>query len=241
MSTATSPADQLPAEQPAFDAVRNGYHPDQVDSFIDRMMKRLHEAEQRLAEVGREAGHVLAEAASSPQATRLISDLMRLAADEVLQNKAAADAQVAQVLSDARAEAAEILQAARDEADRVSAGAREQSETVLNGARAEARRMTGEAAAHSAAVSEAAGKRLQLMMDQHAEGIRRMTEVHEVTGQLLKADAERGGLDEEVQRALTGAGHQALPLPEGAAAAAPEEPQDPAALPGGHDEAPAED
>jgi len=220
--TAVQPVIHDPA-LPAFEETDGGYHKGQVDDFIHRLLSRLRQLEQH---VGHEAGTILKTAARSPEAPKLVSDLMKLAAAEVTQNQAAAEAEVAQVLADARIEAEQILQAARDESDRVAAGAREQSETVLTGARAEARRMTSEAAAHSAAVSEGAAQRLQVMIEQHEAARHHLAQVHEVTGRLLSADAERGGLDAEAQRALTAAGQPPLPLPAGTPEEAPEAPQD---------------
>jgi hypothetical protein len=215
-----------PDLDPRFDQVQGagGYHPKQVDSWIARILTRLHDAERQVAHFGHDAEQTLAKAAESPQATRLVADLMRMAAEELAGQKAEADQSAAQLRSDAEDAARQLLADAREEADKVAAGAREQAEIALEGARAEAKRMTDQAAAHSAAVSEGAAQRLQDMEGRLGEARRRMQQYHDTTGKILSADADRGTLGADVEQTLSAAGQPPLPAtPSVAAVEAPPE------------------
>ena len=186
-------------ELPAFETVPRGYHKGQVDELLRGLLHRLHTAEEALA---RGLQHAAADVGSSPQARQLIDELMRLALDEILGQKAAAAAESEQLLADARRQSAEVASIARDEADRLVAGAREQSETLLSSARAEASHHLDQAAAQAAAVSDAAGRRMQALASAHEQTLARFAEINSVTGQLLAAEGQRGSLQDEVSRAL---------------------------------------
>lgn len=186
-------------ELPSFETVQRGYHKGQVDELLRSLLHRLHTAEETLA---RGIQNVAGDVEKSPRARQLIDELMRLALDEILGQKAAAATEAEQLLADAHRQAAEVASIARDEADRLVAGAREQSETLLSSARAEASHHLDQAAAHAAAVSDAAGRRMQALASAHEQTLARFAEINAVTGQVLAAEGQRGSLQDEVSRAL---------------------------------------
>ena len=182
-------------QQPQFDIVARGYHREQVNQWLDWAKKEI-ERLGRLA--GSFAGHELA----TPQGRKLMVEVIQIAADELAGQKAAADAEIAQLIAGAREQAEQILAEARAQADHSNASAADQAKSLVEGARTEAKRMTDEAAAHSAAVHEAAGARLAQFVQFHEDGLVRIREVNKKTGEILAKDAERGSLGDEVSRAL---------------------------------------
>lgn len=208
------PAATLPAiGEQDFDRQEGGYHRGQVDDFIRTLRDCLHTAERRAAALERrlqsgaahlagDAGRVAEAAITSPQATKMIADLLQLATDEALGMKAQAAQAAQQVLSDARAEADRIIATARQQSDGMAAGARQQANTVIEGARSDAKKLTDTAAARSAAVHEAAGRRLDAMTSLHAETLRRAAAIRDTMGSLLEAEQQRGSLESEVTRVL---------------------------------------
>lgn len=209
-----APAATLPAiGEAVFDKQSNGYHRGQVDDFIRTLRNHLSAAEHRVQqlehrlmpgaeEMAGDAGRVAEAALTSPQATRMIADLLQLATDEALGMRTQAAQEAARLLADARAEASGIIAAARQQADGMAAGARQQADTVIEGARADAKKLTDSAAARAAAVHEAAGRRLDAMTSLHAETIRRATAIRDTMGKLLENEEQRGSLESEVTRAL---------------------------------------
>lgn len=183
---------------PLFERVTRGYHMQQVDEYIRDLLTRLHGLEGRLAGPAEKAA---VEAVSSPQARQAIDELMRLALDEILGNKAAAESEAAQLLENARTEAASILAAARGESDEMVAGAREQSGSLLSDARGQARKMLDDAASR---VDEA-DRRVAALASVHKQTLTRLNEISQVTRQMMDTEAERGPV--QADRAL----HAAAP------------------------------
>jgi DivIVA domain-containing protein len=186
-------------ELPAFDRVARGYHAGQVDDFLRRVLHRLHQAEEALAQA---TGHAVTVVENNPRARQLVDELMQIALDEITGQKTAALAQAAQILDGARAQAAQITGSAQDEARSLVGGAREQSDTLLASARADAKRHLDTAAAQAAAVQEGAGRRMQALVATHGQTLARLAEINGVTTRLLAAEESRGDLQGEVDLAL---------------------------------------
>jgi cell division septum initiation protein DivIVA len=186
-------------EQPLFERVSHGYHMPQVDDYIRRLLARLHEAELALVQpLERDA----AAAVHSPAARQMIDELMRMALDEIMGQKAAAQQEADQLLASAREMAAQISQEATSEADTMVAGAREQSATLLNDARASARSLLAKATARAEAVTEAGERRLTALITTHEQTLARLAEISSVTTRLGDMERERGSLRDEVDRAV---------------------------------------
>jgi cell division septum initiation protein DivIVA len=199
----TSPApQQIPA--PNFPVVARGYDRRQVDEHVGGLRGEIERLRHLLGDGASRALH----AVESPRGEQAIVDLMRIAVDEIERNQAAAAADVAKMLEDARGEAAQTREEARKEATAMVAGARQQADTVLSTARAEGKRMTDKAAAESAAVSEGAARRLDGLRTLHAETLTRLGMIRDVTDRALTAESERGSMDDEFHRAMSGTAPQ---------------------------------
>jgi hypothetical protein len=186
-------------KKPLFDAVMRGYDGKQVDEWVHSALAYMrHLEEEGLSK----AELILRAAASSPQAQKSIADLMQLAADEITHNQAAADQKAAQVVADAEALAAQIKAAAEQEALQVVAGAQEQATTVVQQAHAQGKGLLDDAAQKAAAVHQGAEARMAEVTRIHGETLRRLTEMHRVTGGLLDSEEQRGSLADEVSRLL---------------------------------------
>lgn len=175
---------------PLFERVSRGYHMQQVDDYIHELLERLHGVEHHLAGPIERAA---SEAFHSPQAKAAIDELMRLALDEILGNKAAAESEASQLLENARQEADSILAQARTEADEMVAGAREQSGTLLADARGQARKMLDDAAGR---VDEAE-RRVGTLASIHKQTLSRLAEISQVTGQIMDTEQQRGPVQAE--------------------------------------------
>ncbi len=183
---ATEPEPAAPeGSHPLFERVTRGYHMQQVDDYIRDLLERLHGVEQRLAGPVERAA---SEAVHSPQAKQAIDELMRLALDEILGNKAAAEAEAARLLATAQQEAGQVLSAARGEADEMVSGAREQTASLLSDARGQARKMLDDAAAR---VDEA-DRRVAALASVHKQTLTRLSEISQVTSQVMATEADRG-------------------------------------------------
>lgn len=202
---AAPPPGALAPDPRRFDRVPDGYHPGQVDRVILALLERVRAAEERAARAVREAGGALLRGAESPQGQQLIEDVLRTAAAEIEGNRAAALADAEKILADATARGRQSVTEAAREADSLTAGARQQADVVLAGAREEAKRVTDEATARATAVSEVAGRRLEAIAGRHADTLRRLSAIHDLTGQLVAGEEERGPLEDDVDRAVAAA------------------------------------
>lgn len=186
--------------QPLFDSVLKGYDGRQVDDWIHAALARIEQLER---EGLSKAELILHAAAGSPAGQKAIADIFQLAADEITRNQAAAAQEAAQVVADAEALAAQIKAAAQQEALQVVSGAQEQANTVVQQAHAQGKGLLDDAAQKAAAVNQGAEARMLKVTALHSETLRRLTEMHNVTGGLLDSEAQRGSLDDEVARLLS--------------------------------------
>jgi len=197
---------------PEFDRTRNGYHIGQVSTFVSRLLARVDELEKSIAGLAGRVPHALEHEAATPQGQQLIADLMKLATDEITGQKAAAATQIAGMIEDAEGQKSVLLADAGKQAEVLIAAAREQVDTLLNDARAQSKQMTDSAAARAAAVADGAARRQEVLKGAHADTLDRLTEINQVTGQLLDSERARGSLDDEVVRVLPAVG-AAAPQP----------------------------
>lgn len=189
-----------------FTRQNGGYHRGEVDDFIRGLFRRISDLEhQLLPGAGRLAGdaaRVTETALTSPQAAKMVADLLQMATDEAMGQRAQAARNAEQLLGDARAEAARILASAREQADGMATGARQQANTVIEGARATGKKTTDDADSRAAAVREGAGRRLDAMTGMHAETLRRVAQMRDLLDKILQGEEERGPLEGEVERVL---------------------------------------
>jgi cell division septum initiation protein DivIVA len=189
-----SPSVQASTGQ-SFETSQRGYHKGQVDEWVHWALSEIEALTQRAAAF---AGHEL----GSPQGQKLLAELVQIAADEITGQQAAAAAEIEQMIAGAHQQADSIIAEARKQADQTIASATQQSSTLVSSARADAKKTTDDAAAHAAAVHEAAGERLAQFIKIHEDGLARLAQVNKVTQQVLDAEQSRGSLKAEVDKAL---------------------------------------
>ena len=114
----------------------------------------------------------------------------------------AAQEQAESSIASARGEAEKTRTAARSEAERAVGDALKQAESTVVNAKAQAKQMLDEATARATAIHDGAERRLNLLMSRHAEAIRRLTEIRDVTTGLVAGEAARGSLEDEVAKAV---------------------------------------
>jgi|HubBroStandDraft_2_1064218.scaffolds.fasta_scaffold451252_1 vacuolar-type H+-ATPase subunit H len=186
-------------KNPLFDVVVRGYDGKQVEKWMHNALAYI----ERLEKEGlSKADLILHAAAASPAGQKAIADIFQLAADEITRNQTAAAQEAAQVVADAEALAAQIKAAAQQEALQVVSGAQEQANTVVQQAHAQGRQLLDDASQKAAAVHQGAEARMMEVTKIHGETLRRLTDVHRVTGDLLDSEEQRGSLADEVTRLL---------------------------------------
>jgi cell division septum initiation protein DivIVA len=123
----------------------------------------------------------------------------------------AAQEQADTTLSTAKAEADSARKAATTEAQQVVAEATRQAETAVATAKSQAKQQLDEATARATAIHDGAERRLNLLMSRHTEAVRRLTEIRDVVTSLVAGEADRGSLEDEVARIVTGASGDGQP------------------------------
>jgi F0F1-type ATP synthase membrane subunit b/b' len=117
----------------------------------------------------------------------------------------AAQEQADTSVATAKAEAEAARKAAATEAQHVVADATRQAETAVATAKNQAKQQLDEATARATAIHDGAERRLNLLMSRHTEAVRRLTEIRDVVTSLVSGEADRGSLEDEVARIVTGA------------------------------------
>jgi cell division septum initiation protein DivIVA len=117
----------------------------------------------------------------------------------------AAQEQADSSVATAKAEAEAARKGAATEAQRVVAEATKQADTAVATAKSQAKQQLDEATARATAIHDGAERRLNLLMSRHTETARRLTEIRDVVTALVAGEAERGSLEDEVARIVTGA------------------------------------
>jgi cell division septum initiation protein DivIVA len=127
----------------------------------------------------------------------------------------AAQEQADATVVNAKTEADAARKAAVTEAQQVVSEATRQAETAVATAKSQAKQQLDEATARATAIHDGAERRLNLLMSRHTEAVRRLTEIRDVVTSLVAGEADRGSLEDEVARIVTGAtagdGPQARP------------------------------
>ena len=113
----------------------------------------------------------------------------------------AAQEQAERAITSARAEADTTFNQARAEAERMTTEARKKAENVLAAAKAQAKKALDEATARATAIHDGAERRLNLLSTQHAETIKRLSDILDSVSALVTAETVRMSLEEEVDQA----------------------------------------
>jgi cell division septum initiation protein DivIVA len=117
----------------------------------------------------------------------------------------AAQEQADSTVANAKAEAEAARKSAAAEAQQVVAEASKHAETAVATAKSQAKQQLDEATARATAIHDGAERRLNLLMSRHTEAVRRLTEIRDVVTTLVAGEADRGSLEDEVARIVTGA------------------------------------
>jgi cell division septum initiation protein DivIVA len=117
----------------------------------------------------------------------------------------AAQEQADNTVATAKAESDAARKSATTEAQQVVADASKQAETAVATAKSQAKQQLDEATARATAIHDGAERRLNLLMSRHTEAVRRLTEIRDVVTSLVAGEADRGSLEDEVARIVTGA------------------------------------
>src|SRR5215472_13032546 len=134
------------------------------------------------------------------------TDRSRAAAQEQAERMLnAAQEQAETTVTTAKAEAETTRKSAAAEAQQVISEATKQAETTLATAKSQAKQQLDEATARATAIHDGAERRLNLLMSRHTETLRRLTEIRDVVTSLVAGEADRGSLEDEVARIVTGA------------------------------------
>lgn len=190
-----TPSVQANPDGQNFSTAQRGYHKGEVDNWVRWALHEIESLTERtLSFVGREAG--------SPEGQKMLADLIQIAADEITGQQAAAAVEIEQMIAGAHQQSDSIIAEARAQAEKITASATQQAASLVSSARADAKKTTDDAAAHAAAVNEAAGARMAQLTRLHEDGLARLAQVHQVTGQALDAENARGPLSAEVDKAL---------------------------------------
>jgi cell division septum initiation protein DivIVA len=113
----------------------------------------------------------------------------------------AAQEEAERAITSARAEADKTFNQARAEAERMTTEARKKAENVLAAAKAQAKKALDEATARATAIHDGAERRLNLLSTQHAETIKRLSDILDSVSALVTAETVRMSLEEEVDQA----------------------------------------
>jgi cell division septum initiation protein DivIVA len=117
----------------------------------------------------------------------------------------AAQEQADSTVGTAKAEAEAARHSAATEAQQVVTEATRQAESAVATAKNQAKQQLDEATARATAIHDGAERRLNLLMSRHTEAVRRLTEIRDVVTSLVAGESDRGSLEDEVARIVTGA------------------------------------
>jgi cell division septum initiation protein DivIVA len=193
----------------SFSDAQRGYHKGEVDNWVQQAQYEIARLTRAAEHAGQQAFTFLRHEADSPQGQQLLGDLAKLMMDEITGQRAAAAADIEQMIAGAHQQAEQILADARAKADQAVSRATQQASTLLDSARSDAKNTVDQAEAHAAAVHEAAGARLaqivkihQDTLDQVSQVNAKVTQIASVTSQVMAAEQQRGDVSGEVTRAL---------------------------------------
>ena len=185
---------------------------EEISERIGQILKLADdEAKSQRAKVEDEIGRLRAGAEADTTKLRADAkadtDRSRAEAHEQAERMlSAAQEQADTTIATAKAEADGARKGAATEAQRVVAEASKQAETAVATAKSQAKQQLDEATARATAIHDGAERRLNLLMSRHTEAVRRLTEIRDVVTSLVAGEADRGSLEDEVARIVTGAG-----------------------------------
>ncbi len=157
-------------------------------------------------EIGRLRADAQAETTKLRADAKADTDRSRAEAHEQAERMlSAAQEQADTSVATAKAEAEAARKAAATDAQHVVAEASRQAETAVATAKNQAKQQLDEATARATAIHDGAERRLNLLMSRHTEAVRRLTEIRDVVTSLVSGEADRGSLEDEVARIVTGA------------------------------------
>ena len=157
-------------------------------------------------EIGKLRGEAQTEATKLRADAKAETDRSRAEAHEQAERMlSAAQEQADTTVRNAKAESEAARKAATTEAQQVVADATRQAETAVATAKSQAKQQLDEATARATAIHDGAERRLNLLMSRHTEAVRRLTEIRDVVTSLVAGEADRGSLEDEVARIVTGA------------------------------------
>jgi cell division septum initiation protein DivIVA len=157
-------------------------------------------------EIGKLRGDAQAETTKLRADAKTETDRSRAEAHEQAERMlSAAQEQADTTTANAKAEAESARKSAATEAQQVVTEATRQAETAVATAKSQAKQQLDEATARATAIHDGAERRLNLLMSRHTEAVRRLTEIRDVVTSLVAGEADRGSLEDEVARTVTGA------------------------------------
>jgi cell division septum initiation protein DivIVA len=157
-------------------------------------------------EIAKQRGEAQTETTKLRSEAKAETDRTRAEAHEQAERMlSAAQEQADTTVGNAKAEADAARKAATTEAQQVVAEATRQAETAVATAKSQAKQQLDEATARATAIHDGAERRLNLLMSRHTEAVRRLTEIRDVVTSLVAGEADRGSLEDEVARIVTGA------------------------------------
>lgn len=183
----------------------------QIRDLEERLARALDEVEQARREIAEVRSQGAPARPQHEEVSERMAQILALAEEEAAQKRTAADEEIVRarteaedeakrlvqeatdeadnIRSSAQAQAEQTVSAANTEADRLISGSKEQSERTLEEARAQAENLLSDAERRAATINDGASRRLEGLTATHTEAIRRLTEVHDVLGNLLRSDS----------------------------------------------------
>lgn len=182
----------------------------QIRDLEERLARALDEVEQARREIAEVRSQGAPSRPQHQEVSERMAQILALAEEEAAQKRTAAEEEIVRgrteaeeeakrlvqeatdeadnIRSSAQAQAEQTVSAANTEADRLISGSKEQSERTLEEARTQAEALLSDAERRAATINDGASRRLEGLTATHTEAIRRLTEVHDVLGNLLRSD-----------------------------------------------------
>lgn len=189
----------------------------QIRDLEERLARALDEVEQMRREITEVRNQTAPAKPQHEEVSERLAQILALAEEEATQKRTHVDTEIGQIRTDAEEEARRLVSEANDEAenirssaqsqaeqtvgaanteaDRLITGSREEADRTLETARGQAEEALGDAERRASTINEGASRRLESLTATHTEAVRRLTEVHDVLGNLLHADGDAGPFD----------------------------------------------
>lgn len=190
----------------------------QIRDLEERLARALDEVEQVRREVAELRNQSAPAKPQHEEVSERMAQILALAEEEAAQKRNSADEEILRVRNEAEEEAKRLVQEATDEADnirssaqaqaeqtvsaanteadRLISGSKEQAERSVEEARTRAESLLGDAERRAATINDGASRRLESLTATHVEAVRRLSEVHDVLGNLLRSDEAAGPFEE---------------------------------------------